>query len=189
MDNYWEDRYAAGGNSGAGSYGEYAEHKADIINEYIDKFDIETISDFGCGDGNQIWMLKGFDDYYGYDISAYALHLCNEKFKHDDRYHFCSLMTDLPKADLCLSLDVLYHIIPTVDWGTYLTYLFEKSKKYVLIFSSNHDRNDPNVTHIFHRKFTDWIEENYKNFELVEETENFLQTSAKFYLYMRKENI
>ena len=31
---YWEDRYAAGGNSGDGSYGDLAEYKASRINKF-----------------------------------------------------------------------------------------------------------------------------------------------------------
>jgi hypothetical protein len=75
MNNFWEERYKTGGNSGAGSYGEYAVYKAQIINDYIIKYNIKTISDFGCGDGNQISLLKGFESYMGHDISSYALYL------------------------------------------------------------------------------------------------------------------
>jgi hypothetical protein len=42
----WEERYAVGGSSGVGSYGKFAEFKADANK-------INTIIEFGCGDGNQ----------------------------------------------------------------------------------------------------------------------------------------
>lgn len=35
--NYWENRYKSGGNSGAGSYSNLAEFKAEIINEFVAK--------------------------------------------------------------------------------------------------------------------------------------------------------
>jgi hypothetical protein len=54
MNNFWENRYRMGGNSGAGSYGEFAEHKANVINNYILKYNIKQYQIFGCGDGNQI---------------------------------------------------------------------------------------------------------------------------------------
>ena len=38
MENFWDTRYKSGGNSGNGSYGESAEHKAAVINDYIKKF-------------------------------------------------------------------------------------------------------------------------------------------------------
>lgn len=185
MNNFWEERYKSGGNSGAGSYGEYAIYKAQIINNYILKYDIKTISDFGCGDGNQISLIKGFEEYMGYDISSYALYLCVKKFSGNTKMHFCSLISDLQEADLCLSLDVLYHIIDEKEFEYHLSQLFGKSKKYVLIFSSNFDGNKVVANYIQHRKFTDWINKYYKNFKLVEELENFLQTSAKFYLYKK----
>jgi SAM-dependent methyltransferase len=190
MDNYWENRYKSGGDSGAGSYGEYAKHKAEIINDYINKYNIKTISDFGCGDGNQISLFTGYENYMGYDISSYALYLCHEKFKDNKKMSFCSLISDLPEADLCLSLDVLYHIIDEKEYEEYLSLLFSKSKKHVLIFSSNHTDNKhllgKTTCPIFHRKITEWIGEKHDNFILVEEVENFLLTTAKFFLYERK---
>jgi 2-polyprenyl-3-methyl-5-hydroxy-6-metoxy-1,4-benzoquinol methylase len=185
MNNFWEERYIAGGNSGAGSYGEYAIHKAEVINNYVSKYDIKTISDFGCGDGNQISLLNGYESYMGYDVASYALFLCQKKFSGNTKMHFCSLMSDLPKADLCLSLDVLYHIIDEKEFEKYLLCLFEKSKKFVLIFSSNHKNNNHDAgNYIKHRKFTEWINENV-DFKLVEVIDNDLETSAKFYLYER----
>ena len=35
--NYWENRYHAGGNSGAGSYNLLAKFKAEVINDYVRK--------------------------------------------------------------------------------------------------------------------------------------------------------
>ena len=32
-EKYWEKRYIAGGNSGAGSYGKLAEFKAEVLND------------------------------------------------------------------------------------------------------------------------------------------------------------
>lgn len=184
MNNYWEKRYKMGGNSGAGSYGEYAEHKAKVINDYIVKYKIKTISDFGCGDGNQISLFKEFDEYMGYDISDYALYLCHERFKDNKNMNFCSLISDLPEADLCLSLDVLYHLIDDEEFKFYLSNLFGKSKKYVLIFSSNYSSGIiANECPMLHRKFTDWIDITYTNFLLIDEIDNNLQTTAKFFLY------
>ena len=183
MENFWEIRYKSGGNSGSDSYGESADHKASVINNYINKFGIKTVSDFGCGDGNQISLLNGFEEYMGYDISSYALYLCHEKFKGNKKMNFCSLISDLPQADLCLSLDVIYHIISQEEYEKYMTILFNKSNRFVLIFSSNHSNNNHDATHIFHRKFTNWIDENRKDFKLIEEVDNLLLSSAKFFLY------
>jgi len=185
MNEFWENRYKAGGNSGAGSYGEYAEHKAEVINNYISKFEIKSISDFGCGDGNQIILLKGYENYSGFDISEYILNICRERFVGMPMSFYGDILK-LPEAELCLSLDVMYHIVDEKDYKFYLDQLFGKSKKYVLIFSSNVEDKTIYSNYIRHRKFTDWVDENYKEFMLVEVIGNFLQTSAQFYLYERK---
>ena len=184
MNNFWENRYKAGGNSGAGSYGEYAEHKAKVINDYIIKYNIKTISDFGCGDGNQISLLKGYEAYNGFDISEYIINKCREKFKAMPMKFFSDILM-LPEAELTLSLDVLYHIVEEKDYVFYLNQLFGKSKKYVLVFSTNYDGNNVVADYIFHRKFTDWVDKNYKDFKLVDVVGNYLQTSAQFYLFER----
>lgn len=139
MNSYWNDRYKSGGNSGLGSYGDYAKHKADVINGIISKYKIETISDFGCGDGNQISLMSGYTNYSGFDISEYVIDSCRERFKGMPMAFYSDILK-LPSADLCLSLDVLYHILDEKDYILYLEQLFTKSNKYVLIFSSNHDR-------------------------------------------------
>lgn len=185
MSNYWNERYVAGGNSGAGSYGEYAKHKSEVINNYIKTLEIKTINDFGCGDGNQISLLTGFEKYTGCDISPHIIETCKKRFNGDKRYSFYGYGHEMPRADLCMSLDVLYHIIDYANYEMYLTTLFGKSDKYVLIFSSNHDRNVEGVTHIYHRNFTNFVDEYVDNFKLVEKIENKLDTSAEFYLYKK----
>lgn len=185
-NNYWDNRYIGGGNSGIGSYGEFAQHKADVVNNYIKKYNINSISDFGCGDGNQISMLSGFGTYCGFDVSTYIINECKKRFNHVSSMKFINNINDMPEADLCLSLDVLYHIIDIKDFEDQLNLLFTKANKFVLIYSSNQDVNSLNAPHVCHRKFTVWIENFYDNFELVETISNELETSAKFYLYQRK---
>ena len=50
---FWEKRYARGGNSGAGSYGKLAMYKKAFINKFVAAHGVETVAEFGCGDGNQ----------------------------------------------------------------------------------------------------------------------------------------
>src|SRR5579859_8234848 len=51
---YWEERYRAGGNSGAGSYGRLAEFKAEVLNGFVHSRGIRSVVEFGCGDGAQL---------------------------------------------------------------------------------------------------------------------------------------
>ena len=49
---YWENRYKRRGDSGPGSYNKLAEYKSSVVNEIIKKEKIDSIIDWGCGDGN-----------------------------------------------------------------------------------------------------------------------------------------
>lgn len=188
MDNYWEIRYKSGGNSGSGSYNKIAEHKAEVINNYIVKYEIKTISDFGCGDGNQINMFKGFNIYTGFDISSFIIAKCINIFRDRNNMFFVNSIIDLPTSDLCLSLDVIYHILDNDEYHNYMTNLFNKSNRFVLIFSTDHDDNNHDAKHILHHKFSDWVVEYYNEFKLIEVIDNNLITGAKFYLYERNKN-
>jgi hypothetical protein len=66
--DYWKRRYRGGGNSGAGSYDHLAHFKAEVINDYVRKHDIQSVIEFGCGDGNQLSLLQ-VPCYAGLDIS------------------------------------------------------------------------------------------------------------------------
>jgi hypothetical protein len=53
-ETYWIARYKRGGDSGRGSYGKLAQFKAGVINKFVEANKINTIIEFGCGDGNQL---------------------------------------------------------------------------------------------------------------------------------------
>ena len=83
-EQYWIERYEAGRTSGAGSYNELAEFKAEIINAFVVDHGIQTVMEFGCGDGNQL-QLANYPDYTGFDVSPRAVDLCRNIFSSDDR--------------------------------------------------------------------------------------------------------
>ena len=87
---YWIERYEAGRTSGAGSYNELAEFKAEIINAFVVDHGIQTVMDFGCGDGNQL-QLANYPDYTGFDVSPRAVDLCRNIFSSDDRKRIMQL--------------------------------------------------------------------------------------------------
>ena len=180
MNDYWENRYKSGGNSGPGSYNESATFKATTINNYINKLNIKTISDYGCGDGNQIGLLSDYELYHGYDVSNFIIDKNVATFANKNNMFFYKNINDLPDSDLNMSLDVIYHLSEFSDYVDYLIRLFNKSKKYVLIFSTDEDREYTN-DHFCSRKFTVWIEKNISDFELVEVIEG--GSGVNFYLY------
>src|SRR5947207_2716559 len=79
---YWETRYADGGNSGAGSYEKFAAFKAEVLNDFVRTHGVQTVIEFGCGDGNQL-SLAEYPTYTGFDISATAVTICRNRFAGD----------------------------------------------------------------------------------------------------------
>src|SRR5262245_24610174 len=89
---YWENLYAAGGNSGVGAYALFAELKADVLNGFVATHRVQTVIEFGCGDGNQLSLAK-YPAYVGFDVSSTAISQCQERFKADTHKSF-RLMTE-----------------------------------------------------------------------------------------------
>ena len=170
---YWEKRYLAGGNSGAGSYALFAEFKADVLNGFVAAHHVQTVIDFGCGDGNQLKLAK-YPSYLGLDVSSTAVSQCRELFKSDAGKSF-RLMGEYKgeTADLALSLDVIYHLVENEVFERYMRTVFEASGRYVIIYASDSDDNQGyEGTHVRHRKFTRWIQENLPDWKLMEHLPN-----------------
>jgi hypothetical protein len=152
--NYWNSRYLNGGNSGKGSYAEEANYKAKLINQFIKQFEIATIQEHGCGDGNNLSLYEGFMHYNGYDVSKTAVEICKKKFPNTSRYWFTNDITEVNvDADMVLSLDVLYHLVNDDDYYDYLHQIFNDKHKYVVIYATNHENNIGNSQHVRHRNF------------------------------------
>src|SRR5580704_5652224 len=69
-DQYWNDRYRNGGNSGPGSYNRLAYFKAEVLNQFIRDRGVEKVIEFGCGDGAQL-RLAEYPSYIGVDVSSF----------------------------------------------------------------------------------------------------------------------
>ncbi len=190
--DYWEHRYASGRNSGVGSYKKFADFKAGIINPFVETNNIQTVIEFGCGDGNQL-SLSNYHTYTGFDVSKTAIDFCKRKYVDDASKIFkLANQYNSETADLSLSLDVLYHLVEDNIFSEYMKNLFNASKCYVVIYSSNFD-SDPSewAEHVRHRNFTQWIDKNIPNWTLVERIENEYPytgnyktgTPADFYIY------
>ena len=196
--NYWESRYKGGGNSGAGSYNHLAEFKAEIINGLISEHDLNSAIEFGCGDGNQLTLLK-FRNYTGMDVSVSALELCSKKFAGDKGknfflYHHKAFVDNqgIFKADAAMSLDVLYHLVEKDVYETYLKHLFSTASKMVIIYAANVEL--PQKTeHELYRQFTRDVEKlipgwklakHIKNKYPAERYEDQDKSLADFYIYL-----
>lgn len=158
--DYWTDRYNSDGNSGPGSYGHLAGFKASILNEFVRSNGITSVIEFGSGDGNQLTLAK-YPSYVGYDVSPTVIETCRKLFKNDaTKEFFMAAQYDGRKADLAISLDVIFHLTEDNVFAEYMWRLFDASSRFVVIYSSNQDEPiAPVSTHVRHRRFTSWIDQ------------------------------
>ena len=77
--DFWERRYAGGGSSGPGSYGTMAQGKANFLDAFVQSSNVQSIIEFGCGDGNQLSLAR-YPRYIGLDVSRSAIGLCRSRF-------------------------------------------------------------------------------------------------------------
>lgn len=170
-DQYWDARYSHGGNSGAGSYGRLAHFKAEVLNAFVEKHGIQSVIEFGSGDGNQL-SLASYPAYLGIDVSETAVRACRERFARDSTKAFLSTKEyNGERSELALSLDVIYHLVEDDVFEEYMTTLFRSAECFVIIYASNEDRQAPEK-HVRHRRFTDWVDANRRDFRLVEHIPN-----------------
>ncbi|MGI9287908.1 MAG: class I SAM-dependent methyltransferase [Pseudomonadales bacterium] len=197
--NYWEQRYADGRDSGSGSEGRLAEYKAEFLNKFVESNDIESVVEFGCGDGRQL-SYANYKKYTGLDVSESALQLCREKYREDSSKRFVladsfveNLKSDSDRADLVLSLDVIYHLVEDAVFEKYIADIFATAKNWVIIYSSNYDAKQEKA-HVLHRKFTDHIagiiggwslHEHLRNKYAFEKDDSQSTSHADFFVYRR----
>lgn len=196
---FWEARYQSGGTSGPGSYGRLAEFKISTINSVIQERQIASILDMGCGDGNQIAQLADVD-YLGVDVSQDAVNHCRQAYK--GAHNRCFLARDElsdETAEMTMSLDVVYHLVEDPIFEVYMTDLFDRSEKFVLIYSSDFDQlclsPIARPVHVRHRAFSDWVSAHRPDWKLQSRIDNPYKKKssgssqnvsfADFYLYVK----
>jgi hypothetical protein len=84
---YWEAHYSRGGTSGEGSYGKFAEFKAEVLNRFVTENHVRSVIEFGCGDGNQLSYAQ-YPAYIGLDVSKTAIRQCIHRFRDDTSKSF-----------------------------------------------------------------------------------------------------
>jgi len=173
---YWENRYAAGGTSGAGSYGELAQFKARVLNELVVTEGIRSVIEFGCGDGNQL-SLAEYPVYSGLDVSLTAVQTCAKRFSSDRTKSFFLYSPEgfydnggILRADLALSLDVIYHLVEDAVYAKYLQHLFSSAGRLVVIYSSNYE--GPISRHERPRQFTNYVSQHFPAWKLESVIQN-----------------
>ncbi|MEZ2219249.1 FkbM family methyltransferase [Rhizobium sp. RCC_161_2] len=193
---YWEQRYLAGGNSGAGSYNKSAEYKAHILNAFVAEKQLKRVGELGSGDGNQLRYLA-FEDYTGFDISQTAVDLCRQM--HGNRPGRTFVWLGDPQLDtssyngafeLTLSLDVILHLVEDEVYRAYIDRLFSLSNQYVVVYTSNYDAPDRHgAIHVRNRRFTDDVARWLPEWKLLKHVDNPykhpLISEADFFVFGR----
>lgn len=191
--SYWENRYAKGGNSGAGSYGDLAKFKAEILNEFIGEKNIQSVVEWGCGDGHQLGLLE-VEHYIGLDISPTSVAKCKERFDDESNYSFWvnhpGVQPEHHTAELSLSLDVIYHLIEDEVYHAYLDQVFKSAERFVIVYSTDTDKQaQQQSVHVRHRNFTRDVAERFPQFELLRKLHNRHpeQSPADFFIYRKRD--
>jgi SAM-dependent methyltransferase len=189
---YWERRYAAGGTSGTGSAGPQAAWKAEVVNGWVRELGVTSVVDLGCGDGQQL-ALAEYPRYLGIDPSATAVRRCMGRFAGDDTKSFLHLapgeFTDPAgwlRADLALSMEVLFHLVEQEVFEDYLRLLFASAERWVGICSNDTAGGD-RAAHERHRSFTQWVADHQPGWELRERLDPpaGVDLMSSFHLYAR----
>lgn len=178
---YWEQRYASGGNSGAGSRGAHAAFKAEVLNGFVAEQGIETVIEFGCGDGDQLG-LADYPRYLGFDVAPTQLRRTMARFADDPAKSFAlydpecfSDAAGFITADVVLSLDVVYHLIEDRVYDLHLLHVFGAARRHVVLYTS--DAEDPSMSgefapHIRHRPVLRDVAERFPAWRLRQRIDN-----------------
>lgn len=173
--NYWNQRYLNGGDSGYGSYDEQLRKKL----KWLSGLPIKSITDIGCGDfnlGKNLLKLYPSASYIGYDISDVII-------KRNQKIYPYEFTTKFPhfNFDLTLCIDVLYHVLDDNEYSALIINLkqaFRFGKYLALTAYEDLQQTSP---HLKIRKF------DYKSFgkpiirKIIEE-----DGKQYFYLYENK---
>lgn len=196
---YWEQRYRSGGNSGIGSYGRLAQFKARVLNAFVAEHAVRSVIEFGCGDGNQL-SLACYPRYIGLDVAPTAIQLCKARFGADRTKSFFRYDPEcfvdplgVFRAELALSLDVVFHLVEEPVFGRYFAHLFAAAERFVIIYST--DRAIPASPAELHRPFTPHVDRCFPDWTLLKRIPNAYPWSAsepndtsaaEFYIYQRR---
>jgi SAM-dependent methyltransferase len=156
--DYWERRYLRGGVSGAGSAGALATYKTGFLNWTLKRLGINSIIDFGCGDGEQVRMLA-CKNYTGVDVSPHIIEKCRSKYQRRKDWRFFTFdeQSDYSGVyDAAISIDVIFHIVEDDIYHDYMSRLFKNSRNTVIVYSSDWDARTADA-HVRHRWWSKWV--------------------------------
>ncbi len=109
----WGTNEEGKGFSGLGSKLEHCKHYIAFLEQFLQKNQITSVVDFGCGDWTFSQYIRWGDIHYtGFDVVKSVVDDLKKKYSSPLRQfiHADGLSTDLPAADLLICKDVLQHL-------------------------------------------------------------------------------
>jgi len=139
---YKEDLWQGG--SGGGSKVENVKEYVDVLQKYIDKPEVKTVLDLGCGD----WQFSKFLDlssvsYLGVDVVESIIESNSTSYSASNIKFISRDITtyEVPKADLIICKDVLQHLC-NKDVVTILVKIITSSKFSLITNDFNPDNTE-----------------------------------------------
>ncbi len=170
--------------SGPGSWKKNTRVVVKFINEAIEKYQIKSILDLGCGDWNWFNEIDMTDVCYtGWDADEQMIQDNQSKYGSDS-INFCvkDIVTEsLPDVDLIICRDVLFHI--KLDLSVPLVRKIQKAGKY---FVSTSFREEPANKDI--RKYCDIENWGFYNINLNRSPFDLLGSEIDFSLETTSNN-
>lgn len=192
VPKYWDRRYRDGRSSGAGSEGDEGTYKARYVADFVAEHGVSSILDWGCGDGQVLRKMNlpelgspNYVTYTGVDVSPAILKRMRQEFYSREFYEPDYVVTQGFKAELALSLDVLFHFPDDSDYHEYLANLFGSSWRFVIIYSTNYAIGRTS-RHVMRREFTPDVAEHYPEWDLVKIESPLKPELASFFVYERR---
>jgi SAM-dependent methyltransferase len=155
---------------------------------------VQTVLEFGCGDGNQL-RLGEYPSYLGIDVSRTAIRLSTEAFSHDPSKSF--LLYDprafvdparFIRADLALSLDVVFHLVEDDVFDGYMSALFNSADRFVIVYGRSEATREV-APHVRYRDFTHWVDQQLAaDWKLVEVKSAPIEGYQDFYVFARRQS-
>jgi len=131
--NYWDKRYADGGNSGCGSTGHLREWKWNTIKRFVES--IDEVIDVGCGDLS-FWDTTTLPEgYVGIDASEVII--TKNKLQYPNA-RFYKSMSSAPLgivAPIVFCFDMLFHIMDDDVYKGTIENLCRMSSDYIFIYT------------------------------------------------------
>jgi len=130
-EQYWEQRYSFGGNSGLGSIGKDRDWKWFIIDKYVPK--LKDVLDVGCGDLS-FWEERSCLHYVGIDISKIIIKK-NYNKRPDWKFIWSNAENRIEglNKEVVFCFDLLFHIMNEKSFLEILLNLCYYSTNFIFI--------------------------------------------------------